>query len=105
MALLLGLSGMPIQERGWNKKYGRMAGFDEWKRTTSPVVPLPPSVYGPLPKVVKTLFLFEWPIYAQGFEEGSDADGGGREKEQVSTDAGEAGVAGTQGYGAADSSV
>lgn len=104
MALLLGLSGMPIQERGWNKKYGRLPGFDEWKRTTSPVVPLPPAVYGALPAGVKALLLFEWPVYAQGLADGSDAggDAGGWGKAQVSADAGDAGA---QGYGAADSSV
>lgn len=88
MALLLGLSGMPIQEKGWNKKYGKMAGFDEWKRTTSPVVPLPPAVYGPLPGVVKTVLLFEWPIYAAGLGDrdgsSSNGSGGGGEKSQVS---------------------
>ncbi|GAB0490293.1 hypothetical protein MMPV_001525 [Pyropia vietnamensis] len=75
MALLLGLSGMPIQEQGWNKKYGRMAGFDEWKASTSPVVPLPPTVYRALPRVVKSVLLFEWPLYSAGFDQGSDARG------------------------------
>lgn len=75
MALLLGLSGMPILERGWNKKYGRMAGFDEWKASTSPVVPLPPAVYRALPRVVKTVLLFEWPLFAAGRSKGSSAQG------------------------------
>lgn len=105
MALLLGLSGMPIQEKGWNKKYGRMPGFDEWKRTTSPVVPLPPAVYGALPEVVKTVFLFEWPIYAAGLHDGAGGsdDADGREKTQVS--GGGEGQDAPGGYGAADQSV
>lgn len=75
MALLLGLSGMPILEQGWNEKYGRMSGFDEWKLSTSPVVPLPPVVYRALPRVVKTTLLFEWPLYAAGRSKGSSPQG------------------------------
>lgn len=75
MALLLGLSGMPIQEQGWNKKFGHLAGFAEWKASTSPVVPLPPDLYRALPRVAKTVLLFEWPLYAKGLGKGSDAGG------------------------------
>jgi len=61
--LLLFASGMPIAEESSDRKFGHKADYIAYKRDTSPLIPLPPAVYGPLPKFIKTLFLLELPLY------------------------------------------
>lgn len=39
------------------------AEFLAYRRRTSPLVPLPPCMYGALPLWVKRWLLFEWPLY------------------------------------------
>ncbi|KAK3440595.1 hypothetical protein EUGRSUZ_B00875 [Eucalyptus grandis] len=63
--LLLFLSGIPLLEESADKKYGNAASYRIYKRTTSPLILLPPSVYGNLPPWVKTIFLFEFPLYSR----------------------------------------
>uniref|UniRef100_A0A0A9XEZ2 Uncharacterized protein n=3 Tax=Lygus hesperus TaxID=30085 RepID=A0A0A9XEZ2_LYGHE len=60
--LLLFLSGMPILEKNADEKYGSRDDYLSYKRTTSPLIPLPPSIYGALPSAVKFV-LFEFPLY------------------------------------------
>ena len=77
-----------------DKKFGNVAGYRIYKKTTrlcsslamcvsfwfwseekpsltyfycSPLVPLPPQVYGNLPSWFKTIFLFELPLYSRNF--------------------------------------
>nr|XP_043640181.1 uncharacterized protein LOC122611254 isoform X1 [Erigeron canadensis] len=61
--LLLFISGIPLLEESGDKKYGNVAGYRQYKKTTSPLVPLPPVVYGTLPSWFKVAFLFEFPLY------------------------------------------
>ncbi|XP_030455365.1 uncharacterized protein LOC115676550 isoform X2 [Syzygium oleosum] len=63
--LLLFVSGIPLLEESADKKYGNAASYRTYKRTTSPLILLPPSVYGNLPLWVKTSFLFEFPLYSR----------------------------------------
>ncbi|KAF8037819.1 hypothetical protein BT93_B0611 [Corymbia citriodora subsp. variegata] len=63
--LLLFLSGIPLLEESADKKYGNVASYRTYKRTTSPLILLPPSIYGNLPQWVKTSFLFEFPLYSR----------------------------------------
>ncbi|PIA45330.1 hypothetical protein AQUCO_01700694v1 [Aquilegia coerulea] len=63
--LLLFLSGIPLLEESADKKYGSRGDYKLYKRTTSPLIPLPRSVYGNLPPWVKMVFLFEFPLYSR----------------------------------------
>ncbi|WCJ42062.1 hypothetical protein M5689_022890 [Euphorbia peplus] len=63
--LLLFLSGIPLLEESADKKFGNVAAYREYKRTTSPLILLPPVVYGNLPSWFKTIFLFEFPFYSR----------------------------------------
>eukprot|EP00252_Welwitschia_mirabilis_P002255 TRINITY_DN1216_c0_g1_i3.p1 TRINITY_DN1216_c0_g1~~TRINITY_DN1216_c0_g1_i3.p1 ORF type:complete len:192 (+),score=21.61 TRINITY_DN1216_c0_g1_i3:458-1033(+) len=65
MYLLLFVSGMPILERSADKRFGNSAEYREYKRHTSPLVLLPPALYGKLPQWLKQIFLFEWPLYSR----------------------------------------
>ncbi|OAY46540.1 uncharacterized protein LOC110616756 isoform X2 [Manihot esculenta] len=63
--LLFFVSGIPLLEKSADKKFGNMAAYREYKRTTSPLIPLPTVVYGNLPSWLKTTFLFEFPLYSR----------------------------------------
>ncbi|CAA6664313.1 unnamed protein product [Spirodela intermedia] len=55
-----------------DKKYGSNEEYQAYKNTTSPLIPLPPVVYGALPKWFKAAVLFEFPLYNKNFRpEGS----------------------------------
>ncbi|KAI4347252.1 hypothetical protein L6164_008079 [Bauhinia variegata] len=80
--LLLFVSGIPLIENSADKKFGNVDGYRSYKRRTSPLIPLPPSVYGNLPSWLKTTFLFEFPLYSRklqrqgpnGTSRGHDSD-------------------------------
>ncbi|TMX00012.1 hypothetical protein EJD97_001529 [Solanum chilense] len=95
--LLLFVSGIPLLEESADKKYGNVAEYIIYKDTTrsvhnlsldrftdckiklevtmnfklncfSPLILLPPGLYGKLPswfKRIKTIFLFEFPLYSR----------------------------------------
>lgn len=65
MAILLFFSGMPLGEKSNDKKYGANPGSDYWeyKRRTSILIPMPPSIFSKLPSLIKFLLFFEWPLY------------------------------------------
>uniref|UniRef100_A0A803NED4 Steroid 5-alpha reductase C-terminal domain-containing protein n=1 Tax=Chenopodium quinoa TaxID=63459 RepID=A0A803NED4_CHEQI len=63
--LLLFVSGLPLLEASADKKFGSVDEYRQYKRVTSPLVPLPPAVYGNLPLWFKKIFLFEFPIYSK----------------------------------------
>ncbi|XP_050215487.1 uncharacterized protein LOC126666690 isoform X2 [Mercurialis annua] len=65
--LLLFLSGLPLLEDSADKKYSNVAAYRVYKRTTSPLFPLPPVVYGKLPSWFKSIFLLELPLYSRNF--------------------------------------
>ncbi|KAK7358142.1 hypothetical protein VNO77_00063 [Canavalia gladiata] len=62
-SLLLFVSGIPLLEDSADKKFGNVDGYRMYKERTSPLIPLPTSVYGNLPGWFKTTFLFEFPFY------------------------------------------
>ncbi|CDO98359.1 unnamed protein product [Coffea canephora] len=63
--LLLFLSGIPLLEDSADKKFGGVAAYRDYKKTTSPLIPLPPALYGNLPIWIKATFLFEFPFYSR----------------------------------------
>jgi len=62
-SILLFLSGIPLLEKKSDEKHGLKEDYLEFKRKTSPLVPLPTAFYGILPSFVKCLLFCEWPIY------------------------------------------
>lgn len=62
--LLLFISGIPLLEESADKKFCNMPAYRLYKKTTSPLIPLPPVVYGNLPWWLKTI-LFELPLYSR----------------------------------------
>ncbi|KAH6557210.1 hypothetical protein KP509_1Z128100 [Ceratopteris richardii] len=60
---LLFLSGIPLLEASADKRYGGLAEYRRYKKRTSPLLPLPQSLYGNLPPSVKKIFLLELPLY------------------------------------------
>lgn len=67
--ILLFLSGIPTLEKPWNKKYGSNADYRRYKKSVPPFIPFFPSLYAKMPYAVKLIFFFEFPMYAQGFQE------------------------------------
>lgn len=68
--LLLFVSGIPLLEESANKRYSSSGEYRMYKLTTSPLIPLPPAVYGNLPSWFKVAFLFELPLYSRPVMEG-----------------------------------
>ncbi|XP_027922242.1 uncharacterized protein LOC114179931 [Vigna unguiculata] len=66
--LLLFVSGIPLLEDSADKKFGNVDGYRIYKKEQvifSPLIPLPPSVYGNLPAWFKTALLLELPFYSR----------------------------------------
>ncbi|KAM1129722.1 hypothetical protein ACFX13_040187 [Malus domestica] len=63
--LLLFISGIPLLEKSADKKFGNIDEYRLYKRSTSPLIPLPPVIYKNLPLWFKTTFLFEFPLYSR----------------------------------------
>jgi steroid 5-alpha reductase family enzyme len=65
--LLLFISGIPLLEESADKKFGNVDGYRVYKQRTSPLIPLPPPIYGKLPAWFKSVFLLEFPLYSRNF--------------------------------------
>lgn len=63
--LLMLLSGVPLAEDRYDARFGPHPLYLEYKRSTSPLVCLPPALYRRLPLWAKRAFLFEWPLYSR----------------------------------------
>ncbi|KAG9459191.1 hypothetical protein H6P81_003699 [Aristolochia fimbriata] len=63
--LLLFVSGIPLLEESSDKRFGNLTEYKQYKRATSPLIPLPPIVYAKLPAWFKAVFLFEFPFYSR----------------------------------------
>lgn len=65
-AILFGLSGLPLLEKGSNTRFGTRADYLLYREETSILVPLPVTLYRTLPHWLKAVFLFEWGMYEEG---------------------------------------
>ncbi|GLT63548.1 hypothetical protein SLA2020_361070 [Shorea laevis] len=63
--LVLFVSGIPLLEESADKKFGNVGAYRVYKKTTSPLIPLPPVVYRNLPLWFKATLLFELPFYSR----------------------------------------
>ncbi|OQS54700.1 hypothetical protein EHP00_980 [Ecytonucleospora hepatopenaei] len=61
--ILLFLSGIPLLEKSSDKRYGKNPAYIKYKLHTSPLIPLPNSLFYKLPTFFKSIFLFELPMY------------------------------------------
>ena len=75
-ALLMFLSGLPLQERpGAKKRYEKGVGWPEYERylhDTGILIPMPPAVWSSLPVFVKRTVGLEFPMYV--FDPAKHAD-------------------------------
>ncbi len=53
--LLMCVSGIPMGEERYDKKYGSNPAYREYKRVTAPLIPTPTAVYGPMPDTLKLI--------------------------------------------------
>jgi hypothetical protein len=61
--LLLFVSGIPLGEERYDRKFGHLAEYIEYKRTTSPLIPMPAALYAVIPSFARLLCCFELPMY------------------------------------------
>jgi len=61
--ILLFFSGMPLLEEKSDSRHGDKEEYQEYKRSTSPLLLLPPSLYRALPHFIQCCCLFEFPLY------------------------------------------
>jgi hypothetical protein len=68
ISTLLFLSGMTLLEANANKRYGPLPAYREYRRNTSCLIPMPPSMWQALPACLQH-FLFEWDMYKVNLDE------------------------------------
>lgn len=62
-SLLLFVTGVPVLEKSADRKYGDREDYLAYKRETSVLIPIPPSIYKTLPAVVKKTLFLEFGMY------------------------------------------
>jgi len=63
--LLMYVSGIPLAEERYDQKYGKLPEYLEYKKSTSPLIPMPACVYRNLPDGFKCLFCCEYGFYSK----------------------------------------
>ncbi|KAK8942296.1 hypothetical protein KSP40_PGU018768 [Platanthera guangdongensis] len=54
----------PAQQASLNKRFASQEEYNVYGSRTSPLIPLPPALYGSLPVWIKVAFLLELPMYS-----------------------------------------
>jgi len=62
-SILLFLSGIPLLEKKSDERHRMKESYLEFKKKTSPLIPLPTSLYAVLPNFIKGIFCCEFPFY------------------------------------------
>lgn len=71
--ILMFVSGVNLAEQRYNKKFAGRADYLEYRENTSPLIPLPNSLYSRLPRPAKYILCCEFSSYTQGLlDEDSD---------------------------------
>merc|ERR1711963_433140 len=60
---LLFLSGIPLLEQKSDARHGQKEEYINYKKSTSPLIPLPTSLYSVLPMFLKCFCLCEFTLY------------------------------------------
>jgi steroid 5-alpha reductase family enzyme len=77
MFVLFFLSGMNLSEPLYGEKGKDNLEYQTYRDRTSILIPLPNSLYLRIPNVVRSILLFEWPIYRYYEETRNNSRGGG----------------------------
>ena len=103
MLLLLCLSGMPTAEGVHQRRFMRTpqaaAAYAAYRDTTSPILPMPPALYGRTPRALRRWLLCEWDMYACPPEDAQQP--AAVEGDKTAALMGDAAASGVQSYGAA----
>ncbi|BBN06713.1 hypothetical protein MPTK1_3g23330 [Marchantia polymorpha subsp. ruderalis] len=67
--MLLFVTGIPVLESTADQVHGSNAQYRLYKQNTSVLIPLPPALYGKLPRWCKTVFLLDFPFYSSGLRD------------------------------------
>lgn len=69
---LMFFSGVPPAEERYDLRFGKNPKYIEYKNMTSPLVPLPTSLYAAMPSFFKCLCCFEYPLYSRALHKARD---------------------------------
>ncbi|XXQ32489.1 Protein of unknown function (DUF1295) [Plasmodiophora brassicae] len=63
--LLMFVSGIPLAEARYDARFGLQHFYIEYKKSTSPIIPFPPTVYKNFPDIVKKILFCELNRYSR----------------------------------------
>jgi steroid 5-alpha reductase family enzyme len=72
--VLMFLSGVPLAEDRYDERFGLDPDYVEYKRSTSPLIMLPPPLYRAIPHPIKRWCLFEFDMYSRKLRELRDPE-------------------------------